>query len=305
MKSPDNLPPYVPPSQRSGSEAATAKTLSHLFAPSSLPSIDSSLLPIPSRPHATLPDRPNTSTAHSLRQPATTGPAATSAAKGKQRAQSYDDLQDFIFPPGRNGFTELKTRLAQIQSPIQDALSIASMENSEFTTINTAHARQLLQLLDTLTKVADKATKSIDYCQAATQLPPYPALGLAWMAMANNSNSIDLASSKAVHLLVNSITVVNVNKKCDAEVVPVPVLPGIRQPQQIAIRPRSDQAKVMLSKVSIKDHPHREEIVELAREIHAGEPKHLRKGKNVRDYLLQAKTMFEASQSSTSVTSQA
>ena len=50
------------------------------------------------------------------------------------------------------------------------------MENSEFTTIRTDHSRQLLQLMDTLTKVTDKAAKSIEYCQAATQLPPYPAL---------------------------------------------------------------------------------------------------------------------------------
>ena len=51
----------------------------------------------------------------------------------------------------------------------------------------------------------------------------------------------------------------------------------------------------MLSKVSIKDHPHHEQIVELAKEIHAREPKHLRKGKNARDYLLQVKTMLESS----------
>ena len=53
----------------------------------------------------------------------------------------------------------------------------------------------------------------------------------------------------------------------------------------------------MLSKVSIKDHPHREKIVDLAKEIHAGEPKHLRQGKNAHDYLLQAKVMFESAQS--------
>ena len=59
----------------------------------------------------------------------------------------------------------------------------------------------------------------------------------------------------------------------------------------------------MLSKVSIKDHLHHEAIVDLAKEIHAGEPKHLRKGKNARDYLMQAKAMFEATQSSTSSSS--
>ena len=52
----------------------------------------------------------------------------------------------------------------------------------------------------------------------------------------------------------------------------------------------------MLSKVSIRDHLHREAIIDLAKEIHAGKPKHLRKGKNACDYLLQAKTMFESSQ---------
>ena len=75
------------------------------------------------------------------------------------------------------------------------------------------------------------------------------------------------------------------------------MLPGIRPPHQVALRPRAEQNKVMLSKISIKDHPHREEIVELAKEIHAGKPKHLRKTKNAQDYIIQAKTMFEASQS--------
>ena len=197
----------------------------------------------------------------------------------------------------------LTSSLAQLQTPLQDALAIASMENNEFTTIRVDHSRQLLQLIDMLAKVTDKAAKSVDYCQAAVQLPPYPALGLAWMAMANNTSSIDITASKAVHSLVNSITVVNLNKRRDGELVPVPALPGIRPPQQVAIRPRKNQAKVMLSKVSIKDHPHREEIVELTKNIHSGEPKHLRKGKNARDYLMQAKMMFESSQSSTSVTS--
>ena len=53
----------------------------------------------------------------------------------------------------------------------------------------------------------------------------------------------------------------------------------------------------MLSKVSIKDHPHCKQIVDLAKEIHAGEPKHLCQGKNAHDYLMQAKVMFELSQS--------
>ena len=60
--------------------------------------------------------------------------------------------------------------------------------------------------------INDKAARSVDFCPAAALLPPYPALGLAWMAMANNSASIDIATSKALHALVNSITLVNVNK---------------------------------------------------------------------------------------------
>ena len=195
---------------------------------------------------------------------------------------------------------ELKARLAELTTPLQDALSIASMENSEYTSIKMAHSQRLLELLSTLTNVTEKASKSVDYCPAASQLPPYPALGLAWMAIANKSSAIDLPTSKATHSLVNSITVVNLNKCQDGEPVPVPVLPGIRPPQQVAIRPRPDRSKVMLSKVSIKDHPHRAEIVALAKEIHAGEPKHLRKGKNARDYLLQAKSIFEASSSQSS-----
>ena len=90
-QSPPNLVSlsYVPPSQRSGSEAATAKMHSHLFAPSSLSSIDSQLLPIPSCPHAPPPERPNVSKPHVS--------AAASASKGKQRVQSHDK---FCLPSG-------------------------------------------------------------------------------------------------------------------------------------------------------------------------------------------------------------
>ena len=52
----------------------------------------------------------------------------------------------------------------------------------------------------------------------------------------------------------------------------------------------------MLTKVSIKDHPHREQIVDLTKEIHGGEPKHLWQGKNTCNYLMQAKAMFESMQ---------
>ena len=114
-------------------------------------------------------------------------------------------------------------------------------------------------------------------------------------ALVNKSTSIDIASSKAVHSLVNSIMLVNINKGNAGERVQIPALPGIKQPQQIAICPRMQQSSVMLSKVLIKDHLHKEQIIDLAKEIHTGEPKHLRQGKNIRNYLIQAKTMFEVS----------
>ena len=161
---------YVPPSQRSDSEATTAMTQSHLFAPTPLSSISSGLLPIPSRPNAPV------GLAATAPQPIPA--AAGSTSKGKQRAQSHDDFQDFVFPLGWLGFTSLQDRLIQLQDPLQDALSIASMENSEFTSLRTDLARQLLQLVDTLVKVNARASKSIDHCPAAAQLPPYPALGL-------------------------------------------------------------------------------------------------------------------------------
>ena len=167
--------------------------------------------------------------------------------------------------------------------------------------ISVNHLCALDGWLNFLLKVNNKAEKSVDFCQATTTLPPYPALGLAWTAMANNASSVDIATSKAVHSLVNSITLVNVNKAQGSNKIPVPTLPGIRPPQKVAIRSRVDKSSVMLSKVSIKDHPHHEEIIDLTKEIHAGEPKHLRQGKNTHDYLKQAKSMFEASQASAAV----
>ena len=172
------------------------------------------------------------------------------------------------------------------------------MENRHNAIVSVSHLQEIDSWLNFHLSLTNKAEKSLDFCPPAATLPPYPALRLAWSAMANNANSIDLPTSKSIHSLVNSITIVNVNKTASHDKVPVPNLPGIRPPSQVAIRPRANQDSVMLSKVSIKDHPHWEQIVDLAKEIHAGEPKHLRKGKNARDYLLQAKAMFDASQSS-------
>ena len=121
---------YVPPSQRSGSEAAVAITQLGSFAPSLLSSIDSQLLPVPSRPNA-----PLTSVSKILPQ---TG--MTSTSKGKQRVQSQDEIHDFIFPSGQQGFTELKSKLSELQAPLLDTLSIASMENSDLCTLSTAHS---------------------------------------------------------------------------------------------------------------------------------------------------------------------
>ena len=117
------------------------------------------------------------------------------------------------------------------------------------------------------------------------------------MAMANDATSLDIATSKAIHSLVNSIMMVNVAKTNMGEHIPVPALPGIQPPQQVSIHPKSGQTMIMLSKVSIKDHPHREKIVELVKELHAGKPRHLRQGKNAHDYLMQAKTVFESASS--------
>ena len=187
--------------------------------------------------------------------------------------------------------------LLHLQGPVQDALSISSMENRQDAIVPVHHLNEIDKWLNFHLSLTNKAEKLLEYCPPAMVLPPYPALGLAWAAMANNANSIDLPTSKSIHSLVNSITMVNVNKNASSEKVPVPTLPGVRLPSQVAIRPRSNQSLIMLSKVLIKDHLHHEQIVKLAKEIHASEPKHLHKGKNARDYLLQAKTMFESSAS--------
>ena len=130
-----SLPPnlvsssYVPPSQWTGSEAAVVIAQLSLFAPASLSSIDSQLFTIPSHPNA-----PHASVSKVL------PPANTSTtSKGKQRAQSQDAFQDFIFLVGCQGFNELRSTISGLQSPLQDALSITSMENSDLTTISMAH----------------------------------------------------------------------------------------------------------------------------------------------------------------------
>ena len=113
-----------------------------------------------------------------------------------------------MFADGRQGFQDMRLSMLDLQAPLCDALSIASMENRTDASIATAHLRNIDAWLNTLLNLISKAEKSVDFCQSAHQLPPYPALGLAWTAMARNSATINIASSKAIHSLVNSITLV-------------------------------------------------------------------------------------------------
>ena len=86
---------YVLPSQRPGSEASVAMASSHRFVLESLPSILSSLLPIPSWPNAP-------GIAGSIHAPSP-GPS-TRIDKGKQRASSTSLVDKFVFPSGSAGF---------------------------------------------------------------------------------------------------------------------------------------------------------------------------------------------------------
>ena len=199
---------YVPPSQRSGSEAMIAAQMSDSYAPLSLSTIPSALLPLPSHPHA-----PSLSVSMHAPLP---GPSTTKD-KGKQKAQTPDAAQEFMFTTGRQGFHDMRQSLLNIQAPLCNSLSIASMENRSDTTISTEHLHHIDTWLNMMLNLINKAEKSVDFCQAATQLPPYPVIGLAWTALANNSMTIDIASSKAIHSLVNSIMLVNVNKNATAE----------------------------------------------------------------------------------------
>ena len=162
--------------------------------------------------------------------------------------------------------------LLELQSPLREALSIASMENSSDASLSVPQIQALDRWINMLLKVNDKAERSLNFCPSAASLPPFPAIGLVWTALANNAMSLDLATGKNIHSLVNSITIVNVAKSKSDECVPVLLLPGIKPPQQVTLRPKGGQTKVMLSKVSIKDHPHHDEIVALAKELHAGKP---------------------------------
>ena len=82
---------YIPPSQHVGSEASVAIEQSSSFAPPSLPSIDSQLL--------TLPSRPNAPIASASKVAPLEGQSATNN-KGKQKAQLQDVFQEFMFPTG-------------------------------------------------------------------------------------------------------------------------------------------------------------------------------------------------------------
>ena len=216
--------------------------------------------------------------------------------KGKGKAAVNSLYADFQFNIGKQGFVKLCNKLTKLQSLVQDALSIASMENRLDVIINKAQLSDIDTMLTFLHSVVDLAEKSIVHCPPVTGLPPYPALGIAWTALVNNRMTIDLDTAKAIHALVNSITIVTINKGGATNKVPVPNLPGIFTPADASIRPQTNKDSIALLKVSIKNHPLKERIIDLVQELNAAEPKHIQKHKNARDYLLQVKTIVESSQ---------
>ena len=73
----------------------------------------------------------------------------------------------------------MRLTLLELQNPLCNALSIASMEGSTDITLTVAHTQALDRWLATLLKVTDKAEHSLEFCPLAVLLPPFPTMGLA------------------------------------------------------------------------------------------------------------------------------
>ena len=264
----ESVASYIPPSQRPGSEAyIAARGQTNQTSSSLLSSIPSSVLP--SRPNYN--DQTETAT-----KKVTTAP------------------HEFAFKNGAAGFQELRVKLLNLQSPLRASRVAAHENNEERVVISTKQATDLDNLLTFLMKVNEKAENSLTVCPTARQIGPYPALGLAWTALANNSSSIDMTTSKIIHSLTNSITVVNVNRNVTQDKIPVPIIPGILPPRNVVIKSKEAPKSTMVSKTSIKNHPQKEEIVKLAQSLLEADPVHISKAKHARDYLTQARQLLES-----------
>ena len=168
--------------------------------------------------------------------------------------------------------------------------------------------REVLAFLDMLATFNTAASRSVSVT-GNDKLPPYPALGLAWMMHAASWPYPTLSEIQALHqLALSAASPATAKILADNAIRPAKVTgtslilltsvakdapsgPGIAPWQNVLIKPRP---AVLLSQASIKDHPHKQQIISLAKTLFDSNSPKTHASCSGKDYLRQALKIVNA-----------
>ena len=163
--------------------------------------------------------------------------------------------------------------------------------------------KDVLAFLDMLATFTTTASQSVSVT-GNESLPPYPALGLAWMMHATQRPFPTLTEIQALHQLASSAALPATAKiladtargrskvpmglspiPLNAAPTPAPSGPGIAIWDNVLIKPCPP---VMLSQASLKDHPQKPRIISIAKTLFDSDSPKARAARSGKDYLQQA-----------------
>ena len=96
------------------------------------------------------------------------------------KPQQRIGLDDFYLPKGNQGFFDLANLLSEMRGPLLDALATSYQTSSTMGTLPSVHIALLAKFLEFLTTLNKNNAQHLPPT-LTKDLPPYPALGFAWL----------------------------------------------------------------------------------------------------------------------------
>ena len=208
---------------------------------------------------------------------------AAAAAKAPE-GPAPKDYSCFYTKAGTAGFHQLSSILGDLHLPLLKAIQSADGLHKSMVFLPVNDLCEVLLFLDMLANLTSAASHSVAVT-GNESLPPYPALGLAWMMHSLNRPYHTLSEIQALHQLATSaaspamaklLTDSAASKGFAAHPtgsLPVPLAatavilpsgPGITPHNNVLIKLH---LLVLLSQASIKDHPQKGRIIALAKTL--------------------------------------
>ena len=187
--------------------------------------------------------------------------------------------------------------------PLLKAIQLAEGLHKSMVFLSVSDLQEVLAFLDMLASLTVAASHLVD-ATGNDSLPPYPALGLAWMMHSLNRPYLTLSEIQSLHQLATWAALPSTAKLLhDSKVSihlptrptgssPVPLVSSAVMPSGLGIAPHPNvlikpRPPVLLSQASIKDHPQKPRIIALAKTLFDSDTPQSRQSRSGKDYLCQ------------------